>query len=1203
MSDRSMILEGLRSELVGPQLIDHFPPGHAKLHILDVPLELNPNPECKVNKDHSVLFHTVSGEQQEVVWFRHEPPHKRYGAGLLYPNNSPQEEMEGKDDQVDNEDLDKDLADDQAYMAQPDEAGEEADISVEEHDDIEIAARDRYKPSTIGISFHARLPKGSNLKLILPKKTHLAWQTGDKKFPVNGWYRKVTIKYTYEKKDGSQIESENQGYARYPVAQNDIIITINSEDLEDKKIIERAISVPEAIDLPKCPIKLAFRLYPRKIEGDEWLITVILENKGDAQNDDKRQQVLFQAHFEVEFDGETAKFLPYPESHVNFDNLTAEEQDLELLYREQPIWGTGHGCAAGWDHDHEEVKKLRAEVMPAVETPSMTPDLFSDGKPIKISLHELITDGRGALKKIKELYGVWINSREKEVDDKFPDGHKFRNSAKENIKKCNLILNRIDKGIQILEGNGNARRAFELANHAMLLQSLATKNLKPRLLAWDRSSANVIPSGCHDNPDIQFNRIIAENPGDLPSWRAFQIAFLLMSLAGVVDKKSDDREIVDIIWFPTGGGKTEAYLAVAAFTMFYERLSGNKDNKSVDVLMRYTLRMLTTQQFQRSAALICAMEWLRSENMGSLGEHKFSLGLWIGETGSPNTIVSARTKYDEYKSNKYEANPFVLSECPWCRAEIGKCNQTKPRGIANYDWIEMCVRGIEDKKKSIVLRCPDSKCFFYNDGETDNFLPIDVIDEQIYNNPPSFLIGTVDKFAMLAYEPKARTLFGYKSLVQRDRPPVLILQDELHLISGPLGTMYAMYEGVIEKLCTDDNNIRPKVICSTATIRGAGEQVKAIFNRENITLFPRPAVTIGDSFFGVYARDGRGKLCPGRLYLGINATNTSSFQTVQVRNFSRVLQIAAGAKLVNRDPWWTLLLFYNSLRELGGASTLFSGDIRSRLSFLKNRDGIPTDYRTLKQTKEISSRLQQGDLSRALDQLNTEYSEKNNKAIDVAVASNIIEVGVDIPRLSLLGVLGQPKSTAQYIQVTGRVGRKWEERPGLVMMLYNSSKARDLSHFEQFYSYHSRLYERVEPTSATPFTSSAIRRALGGLIVAYIRQNFNPGIEFDDTNFETAMKLISSRAEQITGGYWRAIRPILEKHATEIKKKWDENVHDCWNKWTLGSDDRPVIRTFDQYAEFLQREEAFPVPTSMRQVDRAGGALITRIKPEHIKIN
>jgi hypothetical protein len=859
----------------------------------------------------------------------------------------------------------------------------------------------------------------------------------------------------------------------------------------------------------------------------------------------------------------------------------------------------------------------------------MTPDIADEaGAPLKVFLHDLIKlpenreqGGWIKLRKLRDLYEAWIEKRAQDVEKEVPE--KFREVARENVKACRDILERLKEGINLLSDSEEVRRAFELANQAMLLQSLATKKLARRPLFWD--GERVKPKGDYQDPSLLFQELRSKDEGSLPSWRAFQIAFLLMSLEGVADGKSKDRTTVDLIWFPTGGGKTEAYLAVAAFAMFHERLSGPANNRSVDILMRYTLRMLTTQQFQRAAALVCAMEWLRNQKENvRLGERPFSLGLWIGRAGSPNRVKDAKEEFEEFKKKKEMPNPLVLSECPWCRAEIGKCRGDRPKAIDEKSWTELRIRGIEVKADSVRLRCPDTKCFYWRNQEgLENQLPVEVIDEQIYRDPPSFVIGTADKFAMLAYEPRARILFGYEDQDAPQRPPVLILQDELHLISGPLGTMYGMYEGIIERLCTQgtgEHAIKPKIICSTATIRGAREQVQAVFDRERTTLFPRPAVMIGDSFFGVHARNADGRLMQGRLYLGINATNLPSFQTVQVRNFARVLQAACAAPLNNRDPWWTLLLFYNSLRELGGASTLFSGDIRSRLRFLADRDGM--ESRSLRVFQEISSRLQQGELGQVLDMLSQEYlpepssdkpSKKKSKgktdegkpAIDVAVASNIIEVGVDIDRLSLMGVLGQPKTTAQYIQVTGRVGRRWQDRPGLVLMLYNSSKARDLSHFEQFHSYHRRLYERVEPTSATPYTSSAIRRALGGLIVSFLRQTdsaFESEVRFEEKAFEDALKLVKDRASKIVRRSWDTIEPILDAQARAIAKTWKDNPHTCWNEWNLGNDDRPVIRTFDQYANFLQKEGSFPVPTSMRQVDKAGGAIITQIRPEDIGV-
>jgi hypothetical protein len=1214
VADRAVLLEWLRSELVGPQLADHFPENHSKLRKLEQPLAIQPEggaPAVQASPDkHTILFHPLAGKLQEIVWYKRESPHQRYGAGLLHPEETETEDRGSPSQAGGGEDRPADGGD-QAPDVEPDVPVPAGDDGEEEDDDLEIAARDRFRPSTMAISFHAELPEGARLNLTLPEEVHLPWQQGTRTFPVNGWYRPMKIRASYKKKDGLK-SYEMYGFARYPLQSGGVVVSIPRSEFQDRSTIRKQVVLTPTAGIPACPLKLAFLVYSRELDG-KWLLTVVLRNLGE-KGIPAREQVLFQTHFEVGLQGPGAKFLPYPESHVRFEELTAEEQNLELLYSDQPIWGTGHGCAVAWDGDQPSAPppRLRAEVLPAVETPSMTPDITDEtGTPLRVFLHDLIQlpenkdqGGWATLKKLRDLYKAWIEKRQKEVEQKVPE--KYREAAGENIQACKDILARITEGIRLLEDGEPVRRAFELANHAMLLQSLATKKLERRPLVWQ--GQHVKPEGDHSNPERLFEELRSKDEDSLPSWRAFQIAFLLMSLEGVADGMSKDRTTVDLIWFPTGGGKTEAYLAVAAFAMFHERLSGPADNRSADILMRYTLRMLTTQQFQRAAALVCAMEWLRSQKEnGELGERRFSLGLWIGGAGSPNTIQEARDELREYTRRSEMANPLVLSECPWCRAEIGKCRGNRPKGITENQWRELRVRGIEDRGHSVILRCPDPKCFFYrNDEGLDNLLPVEVIDEQIYTDPPSFVVGTADKFAILAYRPEARVLFGYGDQDAPQRPPVLILQDELHLISGPLGTMYGMYEGIIERLCTrgaDEHTIKPKIICSTATIRGASEQVQAVFDRDGTTLFPRPAVAVGNSFFGVHARNESNQLLPGRLYLGINATNLPSFQTVQVRNFARVLQAACAAPLDNRDPWWTLLLFYNSLRELGGASTLFSGDIRSRLRFLADRDGL--QGRSLRVFQEISSRLQQGELGRVLDRLSQQYSPEPPPAIDVAVASNIIEVGVDIDRLSLMGVLGQPKTTAQYIQVTGRIGRRWLERPGLVLMLYNSSKARDLSHFEQFHSYHRRLYERVEPTSATPFTSSAVRRALGGLIVSFLRQtreDFDDNFQFDEEAFQEALALVKARARRIAKGFWAALEPVIDRHVSELRRKWKDNYHNCWNRWNLGTEDRPVIRTFEQYAAFLQREGSFPVPTSMRQVDKSGGAIITQIRPEDLGV-
>jgi len=385
--------------------------------------------------------------------------------------------------------------------------------------------------------------------------------------------------------------------------------------------------------------------------------------------------------------------------------------------------------------------------------------------------------------------------------------------------------------------------------------------------------------------------------------------------------------------------------------------------------------------------------------------------------------------------------------------------------------------GLEQKETTILFKCPDTKCDF------SDSMPIFLIDEDVYDFRPSMVIGTVDKFAMLAWRPEARALFGIDSEGSRFcSPPGLIIQDELHLISGPLGSMVGLYETIIEELCMDrrtDLPIKPKIVSSTATIRRYEEQILSLYGRDHTSLFPPPGLEAGDSFFARYAKDDEGHLKAGRLYVGVHAPGLGSMQTAQVRTFTSLLQAPMILTENERDPWWTLLLFFNSLRELGTTLSLLQSDIPDYQKVLVNRlANEDKNWRRFWGIKELTGRAKNEDIPKALASLEVNFPNKKPYPIDVCLASSILEVGVDIDRLSLMSVIGQPKTTSQYIQVTGRVGRSWWERPGLVVTIYSASKPRDRSHFEKFRTYHEKLYSQVEPTSVTPFSPPALDRAL-----------------------------------------------------------------------------------------------------------------------------
>jgi hypothetical protein len=791
-------------------------------------------------------------------------------------------------------------------------------------------------------------------------------------------------------------------------------------------------------------------------------------------------------------------------------------------------------------------------------------------------------DGFSELIEIIELYETWIAKKRAEIGA-LAENHK--QAAERHVELCSRAATRMRRGLEYLRTNDDARRAFQLANHAILIQQARSRR-EPRKARFDSKAKRVEFSPIISEPDLS-------NPGSSRGkWRAFQIAFLLLSVESCAEPEDSDRATVELIWFPTGGGKTEAYLGLAAYSTFL-RLLRNGADVGVHTIMRYTLRLLTAQQFQRASGLICAMEYLRRQEIksrGVFGDKPISIGIWLGASTTPNSRTDAIKALRALNSaKKYTENMFVLGRCPWCGAQMGVLTYQgkKPAGAPK-------VLGYEELGNTVVFKCPDNECEF------SQGLPIYIIDEDIYQERPSLIIGTVDKFAMLAWRPEARRIFGINVDGEREvSPPGLIIQDELHLISGPLGSMVGLYEAVIEELCTDRRNhspVLPKIVSSTATIRRYDEQVNALYARQKVALFPAPGLEVDDSFFARHARSQDGALLPGRLYVGVHAPGLGSLQTVQVRTFSALLQAPVEMSKPERDPWWTLLLFFNSLRELGTTLSLFQSDIPDHFAVLRNRLGLLRgNIRRFWRVRELTGRLNSSQVPEAISALEVTTTSESDDPVDVCMASNIIEVGVDIDRLSLISVVGQPKTTSQYIQVTGRVGRQWWDRPGLVVTIYSASKPRDRSHFEKFRTYHERLYAQVEPTSVTPFSAPVLDRALHAVMTVYARQLGDGALArspypFPNDLVDRLREILIPRVTAVDKEELANFERVFDSKSEEWKR---------WGRmsWTGNWDqtDPPLLREAGAYVSRERERISWPTPRSMRNVDAGCQAQITQL--------
>lgn len=851
-----------------------------------------------------------------------------------------------------------------------------------------------------------------------------------------------------------------------------------------------------------------------------------------------------------------------PRSRKSLDTGDDDVMVNRLLYRKHQEFAVGHGIAAVWPRTSlQAVREVRTAWLPYSVVSGTSPEghaslsEFRAANPEVLSAEFLGNECSRAvvisgLQAFSECYSQWIVQTLESGVTEFQG--ELLAAAQRNLNRCKATAERIRDGVTVLQTDDSAWIAFAMANAAMDCQSrYPAKGDGARALVW----------------------------------RPFQLAFILMVIPGLIDHARDDRDCMDLLWFPTGGGKTEAYLALTAFQIFHRRLVSNerREHGGTDVLMRYTLRLLTVQQFQRAASLVCACEDLRLRD-ARLGLARITLGLYVGADTSPNKMDVARTAIvEEHAGQQPKSTPRQLVRCPVCGAELHGSDHSADPFLPRVD-----------------IECHNKTC-----ATKGVPLPILTVDESIYTYPPSLLIGTIDKFAQIPRRTDMRRIFG----LDGGQPPGLIIQDELHLISGPLGSMAGLYETIVDVLCTR-NGVRPKVIGSTATIGQAAKQVRALFDR-SVLQFPPPGFDADDSFFAV--RDSVG---PDRLYIGIPTAGRSPKFALQAV-IAALLQTASALRQSGKvtdeviDTYWTCVAYFNSLRELGGATVLLQDDVPRQMQFLAARLGVP--QRDLQIPVELSSRQSSRELPGLLQKLSStlaQFAADPNEfpePEDAVLASNMISVGVDVPRLGLMVVNGQPKSTAEYIQASSRVGRRY---PGMVFVLYNFSRPRDLSHFEHFMDYHSALYRSVEATSVTPWAPRARDKALHAVVCAIVR-HMVPGLTDDEAaiNFDASDPLIASISESILGRATDSTDGIetvdTRADIASIIHEWARRANDARTgngKLRYWLKKAPFGRTSPHmmYAaeEGAVGNIAWATPNSLREVEPSTGFILKRIRPK-----
>ena len=1001
--------------------------------------------------------------------------------------------------------------------------------------------------------------------------------------------------------------------------------------------VEVNVTEPESTEVPDSEQPDVVVRARCRAQGKCRVVDVAIVNTQPEPPDRKDAARIFQVRIEVTaLDGHEAVFLPHNDSsQAASDDDTVvtdlEVQGLAMLYRQARQFAVGRNVGVEVDRRDGDGLAWRVATtnMPAYEVeqtvapdPTQVPQLAG----LQVDMRALATAPRAdvvaALRPLADGYREWLDQQDQRlVSDPTLAEHGV--AARSHLEAAREAAARIAAGIDLLAADENAWQAWQFANLAMAMQrehtEIAVERAKSPGLTYADAAALV------DEPRRR-------------SWRPFQLAFVLLNLPSLTDPQHPDRALAsaangpglaDLLFFPTGGGKTEAYLGLTAYTLAIRRLQGvigegdeARDGRSgVAVLMRYTLRLLTAQQFQRAATLICAAEQLRrtaaaaQQAGGPLnpwGDEPFRIGLWVGSKVTPNWYDQAKSALDAMR-NRYAgagaSNPIQVLVCPWCG-----------RGIEAGQDAEC-----DDARRRVLVWCgdPDGLCAFSRKqshawGEG---LPVVMVDEEVFRLAPSLVIGTVDKFAQLPLRGQTGLLFGRTSswcerhgyrhpdLTRKTdckdgghprrgeragtkprscgllRPPDLVIQDELHLISGALGTMVGLYETAVDRLgawSVNGTTIRPKVVASTATVRRAKEQVHGLFNRD-LAIFPPSVLDAGETFFSTQIPVDEDH--PGRRYLGVCA-HGQRLKQVQIRVAQ--LLLAAGQLLFDEhgdaaDPYMTLVDYFSSTTELAGMRRLVDDDITTRLQ-QQSRRGL-RDRRNM-EVRELTARINSQDIGNALKSLANEFDPDidstaakataaqlsresragggktpearaartaldalprhawDDKPVDMLLATSMLQVGVDVSRLGLMVVTGQPKNSAEYIQASSRVGRT-PSKPGLVVTLFNWARPRDLAHLETFTHFHETFYARVEPLSVTPFADRALDRGLAAVLVAALRHARNdwesePGahrVPVSGAEIDAAVEWIADRAGDVLGDAGRVAD--VEATCRALLDDWD----------------------------------------------------------------
>jgi hypothetical protein len=1114
---------------------------------------------------------------------------------------------------------------------------------------------------------------------------------------LKGKLKENIVSYSTYKKLISEIEIYNQlkGYVTdlksvykprnaspiwESISYTSIKISLPKNEDDEKIFRSKELTLSEK-DKEITDLKYHVQYIPK---GKEIFVKVLLVNKASItlkENEppqlNKKDEANLNAFFGIELKVKEAKtdiLRQYnPPQLSDFDQ---EDNFNKLLYRNYHDFGEGYNTSVTWG-ESEGVKFISTEFLPQQETPKV------DFKPSKIAGNKItsrikddsilsmrhlstLSGARDdiliiALEQFVKEYKVWIEEKKGELDKDTTLTPEEKSILARQLLACDKDHVRLIRNIKLLANDSKAMAAFRIMNTAMFMQLHHSINKPFTETPASENFYREIDLGTNEDGSKKDYK-----------WRSFQIAFVLLNIDAFVrpsdntvekvfsDEWPERNEIADLVWFPTGGGKTEAYLGIIAFTIAYRRFTKGIKGAGTTVLMRYTLRLLTLQQFQRATMLICALEAIRKDKFTiphscTLGDSRITIGLFVGSGSLPNQWKNTGNPNDTSMEKELEkisqcieggrkiSTNLPFTECPWCGndlfidKELSNVATSNAKGKMTY--------GHDDQ---LNICCNNSSCTFKGLGENNraanNYsLPFKLFDEDIYKFPPTLLFGTVDKFAALANNVStvkaesnkdSRRLFG-KGVNLDTLPPELIIQDELHLLLGPLGSAVGLFEKSIDYLCTE-NGIRPKIITSTATTRNTDKQIFALFNRRS-EIFPKQGILSDDSFFAYYERnpDNIDEYLSNRKYIGILPVGkTQVWMQLRVASISLTHRLKYLKQLYSNDEifeqpetlkehqkafdyYHTVLSYFNSLKDVGKTQSQLSHYLPGDVNFV-TKNTIPWSFldklirnESSIEYSELTGRLTGEEVKSNLSNIERGWSlltDSNSRLSTInppefVIATNMISVGIDVSRFNTMIISSMPRNIAEYIQASSRVARNKE---GIVFTVHHPFRSRDISHYQKFKEFHEKFYSYVEPISVTPFASKAMERYLAMLLSVIIRHQKDLGLmnnadasKINDIKIEQIKKIVLSEIGRIESNAEK-----LDFYLQNRKSGFISGIDGIISEEELSDLSNKVGRLLESWIKRLQGSE--PAPELLYRKDTKSNSLFITSSddnyPDHWKV-